>query len=69
MPLNTNSLTSISLSIQQSQPLFLVSKRTYPLSITLLVMIKYFAKGTTKNASFGCVFLSGIYKNAAIDWL
>ena len=24
---------------------------------------------TTKNASFSCFFLSGVYKNASIDWL
>ena len=23
---------------------------------------------TTKKVSFSCIFLSGIYKNAAIDW-
>ena len=27
------------------------------------------AAATTKNASFSCIFLSGVYKNATIEWL
>ena len=26
-------------------------------------------RNTTKNVSFSCVFLSGVYKNVAIEWL